>query len=208
MKKYIRYAYKNLVFFGSFSPFHDGHRQLALNLSQRYEDSKCYFVLTPNNPHKDKNNLLPFELRLKMLKNGIKTFKSMNIRYEISTIEEDMPVPNYTYLTLSSLTNIFGVRPTVVIGLDAFNSLPKWKNYEELKKYPYCVFGRNGGKIEVEGLNVEAFIEFDNPLSSTQIRTAFKNNDMYSDIQADLTCSENFNLLKRHYNLNKIIESI
>jgi nicotinate-nucleotide adenylyltransferase len=209
MKKHLKIEGKKLLFFGSFNPFHNGHRHLALGLSERYSKSECFFILTPNNPHKKESNLMPFKIRLNILRNALTTFVSTQLRFHISQVEKDMPKPNYTYLTLRKFKKVFQKDElTVVMGLDAFNSLPSWKNFEELKEYNYCVIGRNGDEIKDIGVNVEAYIPFEYDLSSTIIRNAFENNTMYPNIEEDVICKENMKILKRYYNLKNLTNLI
>ena len=40
------------LFFGSFNPFHIGHKVIGSHLVQHTDLDKVWYVVSPNNPHK------------------------------------------------------------------------------------------------------------------------------------------------------------
>ncbi|MFN4812773.1 MAG: nicotinate-nicotinamide nucleotide adenylyltransferase, partial [Bacteroidota bacterium] len=49
---------KTGLFFGSFNPIHNGHLMLAKYILNEYDLAEIWFVVSPQNPLKDKKSLL------------------------------------------------------------------------------------------------------------------------------------------------------
>ena len=141
---------KKCLFFGSFSPLHRGHlKQIKSLIDLGYDVD---IVISAHNPHKDINNLLPFDLRKEICKISIEEYFTTeeNKKIFINDIENTLSKPNYTYLTLRKLTKKYGEKPIIVMGTDVINSLTTWKNYEEIKEYPIINAHRPGYEINKE----------------------------------------------------------
>jgi nicotinate-nucleotide adenylyltransferase len=135
---------KNTVglFFGSFNPIHIGHLIIASHMVEYGGMEKVWFVVSPENPLKDKTLLLDRFDRLDMVNLAIEKDE----RFASSDIEFRLPRPSYTIHTLASLqekhplTNFF-----LIMGSDNLESIEKWKNYEELlSNYNVLVYPRPG----------------------------------------------------------------
>ena len=81
-------------------------------------------------------------------------FKDESIDYEISDLESDLNKKYTTYETINSLTKLKTNETLyLIIGSDQFNELPKWKNYNELKKIiDFIVVNRDPYLINIEKL--------------------------------------------------------
>jgi nicotinate-nucleotide adenylyltransferase len=103
---------------------------------------KIWFVVSPQNPFKVNDELLDENLRLKMIEMAI----ADDDRFEACNIEFGMPKPNYTYLTLTTLTQKYPEHEfTPIIGGDNLQSFHLWKNYESiLENYQLFVYRRAG----------------------------------------------------------------
>jgi nicotinate-nucleotide adenylyltransferase len=87
------------LYFGSFNPIHLGHLIIANTVSEEAKLKKIWFVLSPQNPLKEKKTLLPEYDRLHLLNLAIEN----NPHFQASTIEFDLPQPSYTIDTLAYL---------------------------------------------------------------------------------------------------------
>ncbi|MFW5804821.1 MAG: nicotinate-nicotinamide nucleotide adenylyltransferase, partial [bacterium] len=80
------------LFFGSYNPIHIGHMLIA-NYFVEYTDlDKLWFVVSPHNPLKKRENLLNDYQRLDMVFQAIGKDK----RFLASDIEFKLPKPSYT----------------------------------------------------------------------------------------------------------------
>lgn len=182
------------LYFGSFNPLHKGHVAIVRHVLKNCDVDSLRLVLTPMNPFKEKDSsLTDVNLRLDNLKRSVEKLNkelSKNIsdndcnckkdnrkapaEVMISTVEFDLPKPNYTYNTLEYLKK---TEPdttfVIIIGADNLAAIEKWyKGLEILKKYEVLVYPREG--FETETLCKKYGATFlDAPqvnVSSTQIR--------------------------------------
>lgn len=115
------------LYFGSFNPIHIGHLAIANYLLEYGGLSELWFVLSPQNPLKQKSTLLPDYQRLEMVTRALRDYP----RFKASSIEFSLPQPSYTSDTLAYLDEKFPGREFVLImGEDNLSSFEKWKNYE------------------------------------------------------------------------------
>ena len=90
---------KTGLFFGSFNPFHLGHKIIASYFVEFTELERVVFVVSPQNPFKDKASLLNQNHRLMIIRRDIED----NNKLYASDIEFNMPQPSYTVDTLTYL---------------------------------------------------------------------------------------------------------
>jgi nicotinate-nucleotide adenylyltransferase len=131
---------KTGLFFGSFNPIHAGHLILAEYMVEFTALQDVWFVVSPQNPLKEKKSLLADYHRLAMVNIAVEDdprFRSCNIEFK-------MPQPSYTIDTLTYLSEKYPERHFVLIGgMDILPSFHKWKNYEELlKQYEIYIYNR------------------------------------------------------------------
>jgi nicotinate-nucleotide adenylyltransferase len=118
------------LFFGSFNPIHIGHLIIASYMADYAELEEVWFVVSPQNPLKNKKNLLDEYQRLELVQLAIED----DPRFKVLDIEFNMPRPSYTINTVLELKQQFPDHHwALIMGADALASLPKWKNYEELQ---------------------------------------------------------------------------
>lgn len=162
------------LFFGSFNPIHVGHMVLA-NYFLEYSDlKKIWFVVSPQNPLKEKKTLLPEHHRLQLVKLAI----GDNVSMKASDIEFKLTQPSYTINTLTYLKEKYSKNEFVLImGADNLENFHKWKNYEQiLKQYEVYVYPRKE-TIEKDFFKHPKVKLYDAPLmeiSSTFIRKSIK----------------------------------
>lgn len=130
------------LFFGSFNPVHIGHMIIASHMIEYGMLDKLWFVVSPENPLKDKTQLLDRFDRLDMVNLAIKD----DPRFESSDVEFRLPRPSYTIHTLEALRERYPLHDFVLImGSDNLQTLDKWKNYSEiLQHYRILVYPRPG----------------------------------------------------------------
>jgi nicotinate-nucleotide adenylyltransferase len=117
------------LFFGSFNPIHNGHLIIANHILNQGIVKKIWFVISPQNPLKDKSSLLNEFDRLHLVKLAIED----NPALQASQIEFQLPRPSYTIDTLAYLKEKYPSHEfSIIMGGDNLMSFHKWKNYQRL----------------------------------------------------------------------------
>ncbi|MFA6806006.1 MAG: adenylyltransferase/cytidyltransferase family protein, partial [Bacteroidales bacterium] len=99
------------LFFGSFNPIHLGHLIIANYIVENTNIDKIWFVVSPHNPLKSKNELLGERQRYNLVRLAIKNNKN----FKVSDIEFGMEKPSYTIKTLSYLKSKFKSKEFVLV---------------------------------------------------------------------------------------------
>jgi len=163
------------LFFGTFNPIHVGHLIIANHMAEFSGLDEVWLVVTPHNPHKKKNTLLEDTHRLAMVRIATESYPKL----KASTVEFDLPQPNYTVNTLTVLEEKYPTKEfCLIMGEDNLKNLHKWKNYEViLERYPIFIYPRISKNTEDNSnsiLNKNNSVTFINApkveLSSTFIR--------------------------------------
>lgn len=160
------------LFFGSFNPIHIGHLILANYILENTDMDELWFVVSPQNPFKEKKSLLNDHNRLDMVRLAIKNYPQMRA----SNIEFSLPTPSYTIDTLIYLKEKYPKNSfSLIMGEDNLKSLHKWKNFELLiKNYQIIVYPRISSEERPEiTWNQENIHRISAPiieLSATEIR--------------------------------------
>lgn len=166
------------LFFGSFNPIHIGHLILANYILENSDMAELWFVVSPQNPFKDKKTLLSDHNRLDMVQLAAKNYPKMRV----SNVEFSLPKPSYTIDTLTYLKEKYPDHSfALIMGEDNLKGLRKWKNSEKLiENYQIIVYPRlfEGDKQEKEFLKHDNISMVNAPiieLSATEIRNMIKN---------------------------------
>lgn len=165
------------LFFGSFNPIHIGHLILANYIIENTDMDELWFVVSPQNPFKDKKSLLKDHNRLDMVQLAVKNYPKLRA----SNVEFSLPIPSYTIDTLAYLHEKHPEYSfSLIMGEDNLKGLKKWKNSETLiKNYQIIVYPR----ITTEGEKPAENVEHENisivkapiiELSATEIRKMIK----------------------------------
>lgn len=169
------------LFFGSFNPIHIGHLILANYILEHSDMQELWFVVSPQNPFKEKKSLLNDHNRLDMVQLAIKNYQKMRA----SNVEFSLPTPSYT---IDTLTYLQEKHPdysfSLIMGEDNLGSLHKWKNYDLLlQNYQVIVYPRIFGEDISSSPNVTQLKNHHNihkidapiiELSATEIRDMIK----------------------------------
>lgn len=126
---------------GTFDPVHYGHLRFALELFQKLDLQEIRFIPC-HQPVLDKTAFASPEQRLAMLKLAV----TDQANFIIDERELQRESPSYMVETLLSLRKEFGKSPlALIMGQDAFASLPQWHRWDELITLCHLiVIGRPG----------------------------------------------------------------
>lgn len=130
------------LYSGSFNPVHHGHVMLANYLVEFSDLDELWFVVSPQNPLKKREDLMKDEDRLKMVELALEG----DSRLKVSDIEMSLPLPSYTINTLRALTSQYPDDQFVFIcGMDSLQGMHRWREYQAiLDGYELLVFPRKG----------------------------------------------------------------
>jgi nicotinate-nucleotide adenylyltransferase len=135
---------------GSFNPPHDAHQLITGIARRRLGLDAVWWVVTPGNPLKSHDELLPLEERLRLSREMVS-----DRRVRITAFEQDLSSA-YTAATLSYLTNR---RPDVhfvwLMGADNLATFHRWQDWRGIAEtMPIAVVDRPGWRLK--GLASEA----------------------------------------------------
>jgi nicotinate-nucleotide adenylyltransferase len=162
------------LYFGSFNPIHIGHLAIANFMVEFSDLEQLWFVVSPQNPLKEKLSLLQDYHRLEMARLAVED----DDRFRASDIEFKLPTPSYTIDTLTYLEERYPGREfQLVMGGDGLRTFHKWKHAELIvEKYHRLIYPRPGTDIETASKLPNASL-VDAPMmeiSSSFIRQAIK----------------------------------
>ena len=161
-------------FGGSFNPPTIAHLNLAKQAVKEYNLDKLYFV--PVNNHYIKKDLIDIDLRIQMLES-------------ICLYEDKLLVSNIEKINDTKLEeiDIFKIIKSqykndetfFIMGEDNYEKMPKWKDYEDLKKFKYIVFQRKEEPVLHNNYENVFYIKNQDNLkiSSSIIRNKVHNNE-------------------------------
>jgi len=162
------------LFFGSFNPIHIGHLIIANMVHQTTSVNEIWFVVTPQNPLKQKSNLLHEFDRYDLVQAAI----ADNYHFRASDIEFNLNRPNYTINTLTYLSEKHSDKKfKLIIGEDNLSQFPKWKNHHTiLENYGLIVYPRpNSSKTSLhDHPNIQLIDAPMMDISATMIRKLVK----------------------------------
>ena len=165
---------KTGIYSGSFNPVHIGHLALANWLCEFTELDELWFLITPHNPLKEKEELMDDRLRYELVKKSIAGYP----KFHASDFEFSLPQPTYTINTLRTLEASYPDREFYfIMGADNWKYITRWVEYEAIiSNYPIFIYPRKGFDVEIPA-QYPHIKKVDAPLveiSSTFIREAFK----------------------------------
>ena len=172
------------LFFGSFNPVHNGHLAIAEYLNQKKLFDQIWMVVSPNNPLKNREELLDENERLDMVKLAIKDFPYLSA----CDVEFSLPQPSYTINTLHKLENQYpNFEFSLILGYDNMDNFHQWKNYEEiLGRFYIYVYPRYKGDFEKKEHPHIVYLDATLlPISATEIRSRLKKGESVAEYLPD-----------------------
>ena len=135
---------RTALFFGSFNPIHVGHMVIANTMVQQEGIDEVWFVVSPQNPLKERHTLLADHHRLQMVRRAVDDI----YRLRVCDIEMHLPIPSYTVVTLAALGEKYPDREfSLIMGSDNLDTFERWRNYEYiLEHYRLHVYPRPGSE--------------------------------------------------------------
>lgn len=164
------------IYSGSFNPVHVGHISLVEYIVKQNIVDQVWLIRSPQNPLKINSSLLSDEHRAEMLRLATEGHQGLSI----STIEDNLPKPNYTINTLRALQEEYPEEEFyLIIGADNWDIFDKWKDWDIIiRDFHLIVYPRPGydyPEIDQESFPTVQLVDapqFD--LSSTEIRALIK----------------------------------
>jgi nicotinate-nucleotide adenylyltransferase len=158
------------LYFGSFNPPHLGHIAVGHYANEMIGLDEVWYVVSPNNPHKDPAVLMDVVHRVNMTALALHPYPHL----KVDTTELELPTPSYTFQTLMELQLKHPKNEWhLIIGEDNLPRFHEWRNVDYLKRHlKIWVYPRFGTDLS----QVDPLLEyqiFDAPrmeISSTAIR--------------------------------------
>jgi len=131
------------IFGGSFNPIHRGHTGLANALVRHGLVDEVWLMPSPLNPLKrdQQSELLSHGERLRLARIATAPFPHLRV----SDLEGRLPLPSYTYRTMTALTAEHGqdMEFVLIVGQDNWERFDRWRNYEDLlRQFDILAYGR------------------------------------------------------------------
>lgn len=163
---------RTVIFGGSFDPIHIGHLSLAAEVCRNGLADEVWFLVSPQNPHKQQCHLSDENMRLQMVRYAISGCE----HFYASDFEFNLPRPSYTINTLSALESAFPDREFILlVGADNWEKFDKWYKHEEiLSRYKIIVYPRDNDYVPVVPKGVTWLRAELKDVSSTIIRNLVK----------------------------------
>ena len=161
---------KTVIFGGSFDPIHVGHLALAHEVCARGLADEVWFMVSPQNPHKQGRAMTDEDIRLKMVQLAI----GDNPMFKACDFEFALPRPSYTIKTLEALESQYPQREfRLLIGADNWEKFDRWyKGDEILERYGVIIYPRGGEEASSLPDNAVWMPAVLHDVSSTYVREA------------------------------------
>ncbi len=134
------------VFGGSFNPIHCGHVALAEAVLRQTQTDEIWFMVSPQNPLKQQDELLDDRQRLALAEKAL----AGHPRIQVSDYEMHLPRPSYTWNLLEALSRDFPDHAfSLIIGGDNWECFNRWHRADDIRRtYPVMVYPRPGSTMD------------------------------------------------------------
>lgn len=159
------------LFGGTFDPVHNGHVALAEAFLQSNLIDELWIILTPFPPHKQEKDHTTYANRLKMLELAFE-----NLPVKISTIEDDLPKPSFTFRTIRHLKELHpDTKFYFCMGEDSLEKFHTWKEHEKILTESHLLVARRPeathDEVNEEILTQTIFVDHSPiPISSSEVK--------------------------------------
>lgn len=164
------------IFGGSFDPIHEGHVSLAKYVLDHTDLDEVWLMVSPRNPLKAHGPIATDQQRLEMARLAVEGIEGI----KVSDFEFNLPIPSYTYKTLTELKKCYPeIDFRLIIGGDNWTSFDHWRNPKEiLNEFGVIIYPRPGEvfdfplqKANFKRQNATLLQDApEMPISSTEIR--------------------------------------
>lgn len=159
---------------GSFNPIHNGHIAIARQMIEKVGLDEVWFMVSPQNPLKERDTLLDDAKRLEMARKALER----QPRLKACDYEFALPRPSYTWHTLQSLWRDYPDREFILmIGADNWAHFGRWYHADDIMRTcNILIYPRRGYNVDALSLPTCAQL-VDTGLydvSSTEIRQLIK----------------------------------
>lgn len=169
------------IYGGSYNPIHQGHTKLGEWLCRHGVVDELWFLVSPQNPFKQDQQLLDDKARLQLAHLAVSSLRTAGLG--VSDFEMHLPRPSYMVYTLEQLRQAYPEREFVlVIGADNWQRFGHWFHAEEIMKHhSLIIYPRPGYPIDASTLpnNVQLVNTPLLDISSTQIREGIANGNYH-----------------------------
>lgn len=161
------------IYGGSFNPIHLGHTALATWLVQQGYVDELWLMVSPQNPLKPAQDLMPDAQRLRLANIATKEMKGVRV----SDFECRLPRPSFMVNTLEALRVTYPAREFVlIIGADNWQRFGQWHRADDIMAHHnIIIYPRPGFDIDTNTLPQGVTMATEAPrfdISATQIRQA------------------------------------
>jgi len=153
------------IFGGSFNPAHIGHRQVALYAMKRLKLDWVWWLVSPQNPLKSKDETADYAKRLAFTRKLAK-----HPRFIVSDLENQIG-SKYSAQTVNALRTFSHAKFVWIMGADSLATLHLWHDWDKIvQEVPFAVLARPG--YSVKALDSKAALRFrDRRISGEQLPT-------------------------------------
>ena len=164
------------LFGGSFNPIHNAHIALASTICEQARLDEVWFMVSPQNPLKQAQDLLDENERYEMVKLALESQEKVLMA---SNYEFHLERPSYTWKTLRALKQDFPQHEfSLIIGGDNWVRFPRWAHNEEiLANHHIYIYPREDSEIDEATLpeNVHLIHTPKINITSTMLREMVRN---------------------------------
>jgi nicotinate-nucleotide adenylyltransferase len=164
-------AMKIGVLGGTFDPIHNGHLGIAESACRELGLAQVLFVPARDPWLKGRQSIAPSQHRVEMVKLAISAYP----RYDISCVDLKRDGLSYTVDTLSDLRIEIGSSADLyfIMGMDAMEELPDWREPEHIVKMCHLVVAKRPG-VDIIDLK-----EMEKRLTGISEKVILIDNDLY-----------------------------
>jgi len=131
------------LFGGSFNPPHPGHALVAEIALRRLGLDRLWWIVTPGNPLKSRNELAPLAERI-----ALSEALTSDPRIQVTAFEQSLA----TSFTADTLAYVKARNPHVhfiwIMGADSLGTFHKWQKWQEIAcTFPIAVIDRPGSTL-------------------------------------------------------------
>jgi nicotinate-nucleotide adenylyltransferase len=180
---------------GSFNPLHNGHLAIVESFLLSPLIDELWLIPSFSPPHKESEELAPFDIRLEILRKVFANFKQVRV----CDVEQKLSSPGYTLQTLTHLQKLHADTNFIwCMGSDSLTSFHTWYRYKEIiAKWKLLIAERpneSHQSVSHEILDVCSFVEHEPvDISSSMIRKKIHRSGFSDDVPANV-----MDIIQRH----------